>query len=100
MPTSSTPNETPWLLPPARRLQLLGLLASEPQGTSKLLNEKFVDQDRDDTTTRPHARIETLEGWGMRDQAKCRVVCPNDTQQLAGIFAEVAASGGSLGMRG
>ena len=46
------------------------------------------------------ARTKTLEGWGMRDQARCRVVRPRDIRQLAGIFAEVAAGGGTLGLRG
>ncbi len=51
-------------------------------------------------TTRLHARSETLEGWGMRDKAQCQVVRPHDSGQLASIFAEVAAAGGTLGLRG
>ncbi|HEV2238754.1 MAG TPA: FAD-binding oxidoreductase [Ktedonobacterales bacterium] len=43
---------------------------------------------------------ETLEGYGMRQRAVCRVTRPESVAGIAAVFAEAAASGESVGLRG
>lgn len=50
--------------------------------------------------TRPLVTTETLEGWGMRDRARCRVALVSDSGQIAGVFAEAALRGETVALRG
>lgn len=43
---------------------------------------------------------ETLEGWGMHNRARSRVVRPRDAREIPVIFAETTAAGGTIGLRG
>jgi FAD/FMN-containing dehydrogenase len=43
---------------------------------------------------------ETLEGYGMRQRARCRVARPASAVEVADLFAEAAAGGESVGLRG
>lgn len=43
---------------------------------------------------------EILEGWGMRNRTHSRVVHPRDVREIPALFGEVAASGGTIGLRG
>jgi FAD/FMN-containing dehydrogenase len=43
---------------------------------------------------------ETLEGYGMRNRAQCRVVRPTTADQIAATFALARAEGASVGLRG
>jgi len=43
---------------------------------------------------------ETLEGYGMRDRARCAVARPASVDEARALFASVAARGGSVGLRG
>src|SRR6516164_7180204 len=43
---------------------------------------------------------ETLEGYGMRQRARCRVARPASAAEVADLFAEAAAGGESVGLRG
>jgi Uma2 family endonuclease len=49
MSASTTPSEAPWLIPPALRLQLLALLASEPQNALTMTYDEFLDWADEDT---------------------------------------------------
>lgn len=46
------------------------------------------------------APVVTLEGWGMHNHASSRLLRPQQTSEIADLFAQVAASGGSIGLRG
>src|SRR5690348_12368441 len=46
------------------------------------------------------APIETLEGYGMRQRARSRVVRPRTVEEIAGVFAAARAEGVSVGPRG
>ncbi|HLZ21093.1 MAG TPA: FAD-binding oxidoreductase [Ktedonobacterales bacterium] len=41
-----------------------------------------------------------LTGWGLRNRSRCRVARPRDVEEVAALFAEVRASGGTIGLRG
>lgn len=43
---------------------------------------------------------ETLEGYGMRDRARCRVVRPRAPGEIAAIFAAARAARETVGLRG
>ncbi|HEX8034210.1 MAG TPA: FAD-binding oxidoreductase [Ktedonobacterales bacterium] len=43
---------------------------------------------------------EIVEGWGMRNRTRSRVVRPRDVGEIPAIFAEIVASGGTIGLRG
>lgn len=43
---------------------------------------------------------EIVEGWGMRNRTRSHVVRPRDVREIAVIFAEITASGGTIGLRG
>jgi decaprenylphospho-beta-D-ribofuranose 2-oxidase len=43
---------------------------------------------------------ETLEGYGMRQRARCRVARPHTPEEIAAAFAAAAAEGESVGLRG
>lgn len=43
---------------------------------------------------------ETLEGYGMRNIARCRVARPERVEEVATVLASVAAAGGTIGLRG
>jgi FAD/FMN-containing dehydrogenase len=43
---------------------------------------------------------ETLEGYGMRARARCRVARPRSAEEIAAIFREAAAAGLSVALRG
>lgn len=43
---------------------------------------------------------EYLEGWGMRSRAQCHIVQPRTVREVASVFAEAAASGQTLCLRG
>jgi decaprenylphospho-beta-D-ribofuranose 2-oxidase len=43
---------------------------------------------------------ETLEGYGMRNRARCRVARPATVEDLAATFAAAADTGESVGLRG
>src|SRR5262245_39035317 len=43
---------------------------------------------------------ETLQGYGMRDRARCRVVRPRTVDELAAVFAAATAAGETVGLRG
>jgi decaprenylphospho-beta-D-ribofuranose 2-oxidase len=43
---------------------------------------------------------ETLEGYGMRQRAVCRVARPESAEEIGAIFAQAAADGESVGLRG
>ena len=43
---------------------------------------------------------ETLEGYGMRQRARCRVARPASAGEIADLFAGAVASGESVGLRG
>jgi FAD/FMN-containing dehydrogenase len=59
-----------------------------------------LQQRRGDKSESAASGGEILEGWGMRNRARCHVVRPQDVHALPGIFADVAARGGTLGLRG
>ena len=44
--------------------------------------------------------METLEGWGMRDRARCRVARVQSIGQIAGVLAEAEARGETVALRG
>jgi FAD/FMN-containing dehydrogenase len=46
------------------------------------------------------APTETLEGYGMRERARSRVVRPRSVEEIAAIFAAARAEGVSAGLRG
>ncbi|HEV2404194.1 MAG TPA: FAD-binding protein, partial [Ktedonobacterales bacterium] len=50
--------------------------------------------------THPLAKMETLEGWGMRDRARCRVARVQNSGQIAGLLAEAEARGETVALRG
>ena len=41
-----------------------------------------------------------LTGWGLRNRSRCNVVRPRSVDEVAAVFAEVSASGGTIGLRG
>ncbi len=43
---------------------------------------------------------ETLEGYGMRNRARCRVVRPRSSEEIAAVFRAAAAAGETVGLRG
>jgi decaprenylphospho-beta-D-ribofuranose 2-oxidase len=43
---------------------------------------------------------ETLEGYGMRDRARCRVVRPRTAHEIAAVFRAAVAAGETVGLRG
>ncbi len=43
---------------------------------------------------------ETLEGYGMRDRARCRVVRPRTAEEITAVFRAAAAAGETVGLRG
>jgi decaprenylphospho-beta-D-ribofuranose 2-oxidase len=43
---------------------------------------------------------ETLEGYGMRDRGRCRVLRPRTPDEIAAVFAAAAATGETVGLRG
>lgn len=43
---------------------------------------------------------EELTGWGLRNRTQCLVARPRSVEEIAAIFAEVAAHGGTIGLRG
>jgi decaprenylphospho-beta-D-ribofuranose 2-oxidase len=43
---------------------------------------------------------EIVEGWGMRNRTRSRVVRPREAREIPAIFAEIAASSGTIGVRG
>jgi FAD/FMN-containing dehydrogenase len=43
---------------------------------------------------------ETLEGYGMRDRARCHVARPTSVAEMRAVFAATAVAGGSVGLRG
>ena len=50
--------------------------------------------------TRPLVKQETLEGWGMRDRAQCRVARVYDVGQIPTVFSEAALRGETVALRG
>ena len=44
--------------------------------------------------------LETLEGYGMRNRARCRVVRPRTPEEIAAVFRAAAAAGETVGLRG
>lgn len=50
------------------------------------------------TATQLHE--EELTGWGLRNRTRCLVARPRSVKEIAALFAEVAASGGTIGLRG
>ena len=46
------------------------------------------------------APIETLEGYGMRQRARCRVARPRTVEEIVAVFAAARAEGVSVGLRG
>jgi len=43
---------------------------------------------------------EVLQGYGMRDKARCRVVRPGTADEIAAVFAAASAAGETVGLRG
>lgn len=43
---------------------------------------------------------EVLQGYGMRDKARCRVVRPRTADEIAAMFAATSAAGETVGLRG
>lgn len=43
---------------------------------------------------------ETLEGYGMRNHARCRVARPRDPEEVACVFASARSRGETVGLRG
>lgn len=43
---------------------------------------------------------EELTGWGLRNRTRCFVARARSVEEVATLFAEVAASGGTIGLRG
>ena len=43
---------------------------------------------------------EHLTGWGLRNRARCLVARPRSVEEIAAVFAEASANGGTVGLRG
>src|SRR5437899_11174467 len=73
-----------------RRIQGIGLLIMiERHATSVNTGQSVAPRTQD-----------IVEGWGMRNRARSRVVRPRGVREIPAIFAEITASGGTIGLRG
>src|SRR5262249_17532335 len=78
-----------------------GASASYPPQPSPACQSKASHKERlQMRAERLAAPTETLEGYGMRQRARSRVVRPHSVEEIAEVFAAAHTEGVSVGLRG